>query len=62
MGSEEQQNDHNFTYTFKIMDTIHGNSFTIICSNISREFNDLIRNRDVEDILLKINDSWFASI
>ena len=62
MGSEEQQNDHSLPYTFKIMDTIHENSITIICSNTSGEFDDWIRSRDVEDILLEINDSWLTSI
>ena len=49
MRSEEQQNDHSLLHTFKIMNIIQENFITIIYSNTSKEFDDRIRTRDVED-------------
>ena len=62
MNNDEELVDGRSSYSYKIIDAINNTSITIICSNTSDEFDDWIRAKDVEEVLLEMNEARCASL
>ena len=62
MSSDEELVNGRSSYSYKIIDAINNTVITIIWTNTSGEFDDWIRAKDVEEVLLEMNEARCSSL
>ena len=61
-NSNEESKEQKMNYSYKLIDTVNQNSITIIWSKTNEEFKDWMSSKNVEEILLEINEACSSSI